>query len=50
MFDSLDEQMKNDDAKVSTSRERLMKWLLVVLVSIVVFGGLYVGVHMMQGS
>ena len=50
MFDSLDEQMKNDDNKVSTSTERLMKWVLILLVSLLVFGGLYFGVHMMQGS
>ncbi len=50
MFDSLDEQMKNDDAKVVSSRERALKWALVALVSLVVFGGLYVGVHLMQGS
>jgi len=50
MFDSLDEQMKNDDNKVGTSKERAMKWVLVVLVSVVVFGGLYFGVHMLQGS
>jgi preprotein translocase subunit SecE len=50
MFDSLDEQMRNDDNKVSSSRERAMKWLLVVLISVMVFGGLYYGVHMLQGS
>jgi hypothetical protein len=50
MFDSLDEQMKNDDNKVSTGRERALKWVLVLVVSVVVFGGLYLGVHLMQGS
>jgi cell division protein FtsB len=50
MFDSLDEQMKMDDNKVSSSKERALKWVLVALVSLVVFGGLYFGVHMMQGS
>ena len=29
MFDSLDEQMKIDDNKASTSRERALKWVLV---------------------
>lgn len=50
MFDSLDEQMKADENKISTSKERALKWVLVLLVSVVVFGGLYVGVHLMQGS
>ena len=50
MFDSLDEQMKNNDNKVSTSKERALKWVLVLVVSVVLFGGLYWGVHLMQGS
>ena len=50
MFDSLDEQMRNDDSKVSTPSEKAIKWLLVVVVSLLVFGGLYFGVHMMEGS
>ncbi len=50
MFDSLDEQMKNDDNKVSTGRERILKLVLILLVSVVVFGCLYFGVHLMQGT
>jgi hypothetical protein len=50
MFDSLDEQMKNDDKKVSSGKERALKWVLVFVISVVVFGGLYFGVHLMEGS
>ena len=50
MFDSLDEQIKADEHKAESAKERTMKWLLVVLVSIIVFGGLYLGVHLMQGT
>lgn len=45
MFETLDEHMKRDDAQASTPRERLMKWALIVVVSIALFGGLIWGVH-----
>lgn len=48
MFDSLDEQMKLDAAKESSRSQRLMLWLLIAIVSIVVFGGLILGVHWMN--
>ena len=48
MFDSLDEQMKVDAHKASSNTERLIRWLLIVLVSVLVFGGLYLGVHFTQ--
>jgi hypothetical protein len=41
MFGSLDEQMKRDDAASSNSRERWLKYATVVLLSILMFGGLY---------
>jgi hypothetical protein len=49
MFDSLDEQMKKDEARETTSKERMMRWLLIAVVSVLVFGGLYYGVHLMEG-
>ena len=48
MFDSLDEQIKLDSHKSSSNTERMVRWLLIVLVSILVFGGLYLGVHFTQ--
>jgi hypothetical protein len=50
MFESLDDQMKLDENKVSTSKERALRWVLVVVVTAVLFGGLYWGVHMLEGS
>lgn len=50
MFDSLDEQMRLDEHKAVSNRERTLRWLLIVIVSIVIFVGLYFGLHMMQGS
>ena len=49
MFDSLDEQIRSDEHRMTTSRERMFRWFLVVLVSVVVFGGLYLAVHLMEG-
>lgn len=49
MFDSLDEQIKKDDAKETTGRERIVKWILGGVVAILIFGGLYYGVHLLEG-
>ena len=48
MFDSLDEQMKMDEAKESTRTERALRWAAVAIVSVIVFGGLYFGVRMLE--
>ncbi len=49
MFDSLDEQMRSDEQKAISNRERMIRWLVVALVSVTVFGGLYLAMHFMQG-
>ncbi|MBI5282930.1 MAG: hypothetical protein HY858_14690 [Candidatus Solibacter usitatus] len=48
MFESLDEQMKHDDDETSTPKERLLKWVLVGIVSVLLFGGLYMGVRLLE--
>ena len=48
MFDSLDEQMKNDAKASSTQKERLLVWASVAVVSILLFGGLYYGVQLLN--
>jgi hypothetical protein len=50
MFESLEEQIKIDEHKASSNTERMVRWALIVLVSVVVFGGLYFGVHLVQGN
>jgi hypothetical protein len=45
MFDSLDEQMRKDDDKLGSSKERMMKWALYVIAAGIVFGSVIVGVH-----
>ncbi len=48
MFESLDEHIKQDDKVETTSRERWLQWLAVLLLTIVVFGGLYFGIRMLE--
>jgi hypothetical protein len=46
MFETLDERMKHDEAEVSSPRQRLLKWVVVGVVSLALFGGLYMGVRL----
>jgi hypothetical protein len=48
MFDSLDEQMKKDINKESTPQQRMLMWVVIVVASILVFGGLYFGVRLIS--
>jgi hypothetical protein len=48
MFDSLDEQMKKDEQAETTKNERILRWAAIAVVSVLVFGGLYFGVHMLE--
>jgi hypothetical protein len=47
MFDSLDDQIQKDENRVTTSGQRLMRYVLYVVAAAVVMGGLILGVHMM---
>jgi hypothetical protein len=49
MFDSLDEQLKLDAHKSTSATERAVRWVLMIVIALIVFGALYWGVHMMQG-
>jgi hypothetical protein len=48
MFDSLDEQMKKDDKRMVSNKERMMRWAIVAIGSLVVFGALIAGIHLMN--
>lgn len=50
MFDSLDEQMKKDDDREVSPRERYVRWGLTALVTLLLVGGLYFGMHMIEGG
>jgi hypothetical protein len=48
MFDSLDETIKHDEQEQTSKKERYLIWLAVAVVSILVFGGLYFGVRLVE--
>lgn len=45
MFDSLDEQMAKDEKRMVSPKERVMRWAIIAVAALVVFGGLIAGVH-----
>jgi hypothetical protein len=48
MFDSLDEQMKKDMNRETTQKQRMLLWLVVAVASVLLFGGLYFGVRLIE--
>ena len=40
MFATLDDQMKHDDAAATSPKERMVKWAVIALAAVVLFGGL----------
>jgi len=49
MFDSLADRIKADDHREVNNTERIIRWAVVAVITVVVFGGLYYGVRMLQG-
>jgi hypothetical protein len=49
MFESLADRIREDEHKEVNARERFMRWIVIGVVSVVAFGGLYYGVQMLQG-
>jgi hypothetical protein len=45
MFDSLDEQLKREQRRESSPRERALLYLTISAVSVLIFGGLIVAVQ-----
>jgi len=50
MFDSLEEQIKKDDARDVTPKERYIRWGLTAIVTLILISGLYFGMHMIEGG
>jgi len=48
MFDILSDRIKYDEHLQISSGERVVYWVAVAIVSIVSFGGLYFGIHLLQ--
>ena len=48
MFDDLADKMREDDKAAVSNSERMMRWLVVAVISVVVFGGLYMGIQLLE--
>ncbi len=48
MFESLDDVIKHDEEVATTKQARLLKWLTIIIVSLILFGGLYLGLRLFQ--
>ena len=45
MFDSLEDRIRHDEAADTTTEERVMKGVLVAVLSTLLFSGLYIAVR-----
>jgi hypothetical protein len=45
MFDSLDEQLKENDKAEASPKERMMKYLFIGTVSVVLVGGIFAAIQ-----
>jgi hypothetical protein len=49
MFDSLADRIRQDEQEGTTNVQRVIRMLTVVAIAVVLFGGLYLGVQMLEG-
>jgi hypothetical protein len=49
MFDSLADRIHHDELEGVTTTQRVIRVLTVVAVAVVLFGGLYLGVQLLEG-
>jgi hypothetical protein len=45
MFDTLDDQMKHDAEAESSRAERMIPWVVGILATVLVLGGLYLAIR-----
>lgn len=48
MFDSLDDTMKHDEREATSAKERYLRYLLIAVLAVVLFGGLFLGVRFLS--
>jgi len=48
MFESLSDHIKHDDEVEVIPKQRMVKWLLIALLSVLLFGGLYFAVRVLE--
>jgi len=49
MFEQLEETIRSDEDAVTTPRQRWIRYAIVLLVSMVLFGGLYALIRFVNG-
>ena len=47
MFDSLSDRIKRDEHESVSNTERIVRYVIVAVVSVLIFGGLHFGVRML---
>ncbi len=45
MFESLDDQMKQDDKALESTKETVLKWVVGAVLAVAIFGGLIFAVR-----
>ncbi len=48
MFESLSDQIRDDSRGQKSTRERVIEYLAIAVLSVAVFAGLYFGVRMLE--
>ena len=48
MFDSLADQIREDTSRQVKKSELILRWTAVAVISVLLFGGLYLVVHLME--
>ena len=48
MFDSLADRIREDEHKEVGATERYVRWAAVIILSLLLFGGLYMGVRLLE--
>ena len=48
MFESLADQIKHDDQEQHSTKERVLEFSAIAVLSVLAFGGLYIGLHLLH--
>ena len=48
MFDSLADRIREDEHQSVSNTERYLRWAAVAVISVVLFGGLYLGIRLLE--
>ena len=48
MFDSLDDTMKRDEQEVVSNKEKILRWIVITVVALLVFGGLFATFRLLE--